>query len=58
MSRPGILNRMVVAINAHDLDAFVSLYAEHVVSEARFTRACALSGAESYRHAQATAGKG
>jgi ketosteroid isomerase-like protein len=49
LSRTGILNRMVAAINAHDLDAFVSLYAEDVVSEVPIHPGMSFVGRENVR---------
>jgi SnoaL-like domain len=49
VTRTDILNRMVAAINAHDLDAFVSLYAEDVVSEAPIHPGMSFVGRENVR---------
>jgi ketosteroid isomerase-like protein len=49
MSRTDILDRMVAAINAHDLDAFVSLYADDVVSEAPIHPGMSFVGRENVR---------
>jgi ketosteroid isomerase-like protein len=49
VTRTEILNRMVAAINAHDLDAFVSLYAEDVVSEAPIHPGMSFVGRENVR---------
>jgi ketosteroid isomerase-like protein len=49
VSHTDILDRMVAAINAHDLDAFVALYADDVVSEAPIHPGMSFVGRENVR---------